>query len=170
MYGVGPENPKRAGYTFTGWSASCENVKGNVEIKALYEPIRVELKGTYYKPVKNKAAQKVTKSGVTSITLYTKKYKTAQLDANVTGVNQPVTWKSSKRSVATVSKDGKVTARKAGTTYVTAEVDSISVQCKIVVKKAGITVKMNKKTVGTKTRNLKIGKKYTLKNHSCSTR
>ena len=56
-----------------------------------------------------------------------------------------------------------MTARKAGTAYITAEVNGISAQCKIVVKKAKITVKMGKKTVGNKTLKLKVGKKYTLK-------
>ena len=161
--GVEPEKPNRAGYTFAGWSTSWQNIKENLVIKASYEPISIIISGTYYKPVKNKAAQKVTKSGVTSITLYTKKYKTAQLDVAVTDGIQSVNWKSSKSSVATVSKDGKVTARKAGTTYITAEVAGTSIQCKVIVKKAEITVKMNKKTVGNKTLNLKKGKKYTLK-------
>ena len=163
--GTEPEAPKREGYTFIGWSASCENVKSNMEIKALYESINVTvtINGTYNKPVKNKSAKKVRKNGVTSITLYTKKYKTAKLTAKVAGVDQPVNWTSSKTSVAKVSKDGKVTARKAGTAYITAEVNGISAQCKIVVKKAKITVKMGKKTVGNKTLKLKVGKKYTLK-------
>ena len=163
--GTEPESPKRSGYTFIGWSAPCENIKENLEIKALYESIdiTVTISGTYNKPVKNKSAKKVTKAGVTSITLYTQKYKTAKLEANVVGVDKPVNWTSSKSSVAKVSKDGKVTARKAGTAYIIAEVDGVSAKCKIVVKKAKITVKIGKKKVGNKTLNLKVSKKYTLK-------
>ena len=134
---MAPEIPKRSGYTFAGWSLSGENVKENLVIKAMYEPI--------------------------SITLYTEKYKTANLDARVSGSSKEVNWTTSNASIASVSKDGTVTAHKARIVYITASVDGVSVQCEIVVKKAKIAVKMGKKTVGNKTLKLKMGKKYTLK-------
>ena len=45
-----------------------------------------------------------------------------------------VTWKSVKTSIASVSENGKVTAKKLGTTTVTAKVDGTSVNCKVTVK------------------------------------
>ena len=45
-----------------------------------------------------------------------------------------VTWKSAKTSIASVSENGKVTAKKPGTTTVTAKVDGTSVNCKVTVK------------------------------------
>lgn len=46
-----------------------------------------------------------------------------------------VTWSSSKKSVATVSKQGKVTAKKKGTATITAKMSGKKYNCKITVKK-----------------------------------
>ena len=49
--------------------------------------------------------------------------------------SQKVTWKSSKKRVASVSKKGKVKALKAGTTTITAKVKGKKLKCKVTVKK-----------------------------------
>ncbi len=52
----------------------------------------------------------------------------------VKGISGKVKWSSSKKSVATVNSKGKVTAKKAGKTTITAKVNKKTYQCKITVK------------------------------------
>ena len=74
----------------------------------------------------------VTKTKVkTSLTL--ENGESAVLTA-VSSTGHKVTWKSAKTSIASVSENGKVTAKKPGTTTVTAKVDGTSVNCKVTVK------------------------------------
>lgn len=51
----------------------------------------------------------------------------------VTGTNKKVTWKSSNSQVATVGSKGKVTAKKAGMTSITAKVGNQTYTCKVTV-------------------------------------
>jgi DUF1680 family protein len=60
--------------------------------------------------------------------------KSAKL--TVKNTKKKVTWTSSKKAVATVNKNGKVTAVKAGTCKITAKVGSKKLVCKVTVKKA----------------------------------
>ena len=91
--------------------------------------------------------------------------KTLKLDIGdkytlkITGSNKKVSWSSSKKAVATVSANGKVNAKKAGTTTITAKVGKKKYTCKVTVKKQSVTsVKLNKKNAS-----LLKGKKITLK-------
>lgn len=52
----------------------------------------------------------------------------------ITGTKKKVKWKSSKKSVATVSSKGKVKAKKAGKAVVTATVGKKKLKCKVTVK------------------------------------
>lgn len=54
---------------------------------------------------------------------------------NVTGKAGKVTWKTSKKAVATVSSKGVVTAKKAGKATITASVDGCKLTCNVTVKK-----------------------------------
>ncbi len=74
-------------------------------------------------------------------TLYTKKEKTVQLTASLSNLSGIVRWSSSKPSVANVSAAGLVTAKKSGTTEITAEIGSYKASCTITVKKPSLTVK-----------------------------
>ncbi len=62
-----------------------------------------------------------------------------------TSNNSEVTWKSSKRSIATVDEYGTVTGKKPGETTVTAKADGSSATCRITVKLP--TIRLNKTTV-----------------------
>lgn len=91
----------------------------------------------------------------TSATIYTKGTKTVTLKLTSVGVSGTAVWTSSKPGVATV-KNGKVTAKKAGKTVITAAVGSYKASCTITVKKP--TLKLTKKTI-----TVKKGKKAKIK-------
>lgn len=84
---------------------------------------------------KKKYSCKVTvespKLSIKSITLKVGETSTVK----VKGTKQNVKWKSSKKSVATV-KNGKITAKKAGTANITATILGKKFTCKVTVKKA----------------------------------
>lgn len=82
----------------------------------------------------------------TSLTLT--KGKTYTLKTTVTGTNKTVTWSSSNSSVASVDKNGKVTAKTKGTATITAKVDGVSASCKVTVNEtAKTTIKLDKTKV-----------------------
>lgn len=80
-------------------------------------------------PVVAKAAKKI-KLNKKKVNLV--KGKTVKL--KVKGTKKKVTWKSSKKKVATVNKRGKVTAKKKGTATITAKVAGKKLKCKVTVK------------------------------------
>lgn len=64
----------------------------------------------------------------------------------IKGSKKKVAWKSSSKKVATVTKKGKVTAKKAGKATITAKVNSKKFRCKVTVKTKQ-TVKPSKPVV-----------------------
>ncbi len=103
-------------------------------------------------------AVKKVKLGKTKLTLGVKEKFT--LKATVSPSNatsKKVTWKSDKKSVATVSSKGVVTAKKAGTAKITATAGGKKATCKITVKKAPSKITLDKK------KTIKKGKTYQLK-------
>lgn len=93
------------------------------------------------------AAAKISKTKSTLI-----KGQTLQL--KVTGTKSKPKWSSSKKSVASVSSAGKVTAKKKGTATITAKIGKKKYTCKITVE----TPSLSKKTVS-----LNVGKSTTIK-------
>ena len=82
----------------------------------------------------------------TSLTLT--KGKTYTLKTTVTCTNKAVSWSSSNSSVASVDKNGKVTAKTKGTATITAKVDGVSASCKVTVNEpAKTTIKLDKTKV-----------------------
>ena len=81
----------------------------------------------------------------TSLTLT--KGKTYTLKTTVTGTNKAVSWSSSNSSVASVDKNGKVTAKTKGTATITAKVDGVSASCKVTVNEPAKTIKLDKTKV-----------------------
>jgi len=73
------------------------------------------------------ASIKLSKKSVTLEVGETKKIK-------VKGTKEKVTWKSSDKTVAKVSKKGKITAKGEGTCEITAKVGSKTLTCKVTVK------------------------------------
>lgn len=73
-----------------------------------------------------------------------------------TSNKSPVTWKSSKKSIATIDENGSITALKPGETTITASSDGSSATCKLTVKKPSIKLSETKLT-------LYRGKTYKLK-------
>lgn len=67
-----------------------------------------------------------------------------------------VKWTSGNKKVATVDKNGKVTAQGAGTCTITAAYGNQKKTCKITVPKVKLKLNAKKITVGKKTKNLKI--------------
>ncbi len=129
--------------------------------------------GTVTPPTGGTDTAKVSKVSITvpnrkaGKTVYMKKGDKVTLKATVKGsgkYSKSVTWKTSKKSVATVSSKGKVTAKKAGTAKITATSKTDK------SKKATITIKVSKKAVKNKTlkisptkKTLKKGKSLTIK-------
>ena len=82
----------------------------------------------------------------TSLTLT--KGKTYTLKTAVTDTNKAVSWSSSNSSVASVDKNGKVTAKTKGTATITAKVDGVSASCKVTVNEpVKTTIKLDKTKV-----------------------
>lgn len=88
------------------------------------------------------AANTTVKLSRTKATMY--KGQTGKLRVKVSGTQGTVKWSSSNPSVAVVSANGKVTAKKAGNVLIKATVNEVSKTCKIKVKNP--TLKLNKKS------------------------
>ena len=73
------------------------------------------------------------------------KDKAYMLKATVTGTNKAVSWSSSNASVASVDKNGKVTAKTKDTATITAKVNGVSASCEVTVNEK-TTIKLDKKT------------------------
>ena len=115
-----------------------------------------------YTPVQA-AAKKANDSITLNKTVYTlKKGKTVKLKAvlNKSAKKKGVEWKSSNPKVASVSKNGKVTAKKNGKTTITARIKGTKVKARsqITVGMPISKIKLNQKSVS-----LKTGQKFTLK-------
>ena len=65
---------------------------------------------------------------------------TKQLKATVDGPSKTIKWKSSDESIATVSKKGLITAKKAGNAVITATANKVSAECKINVVPSDVVI------------------------------
>lgn len=99
-------------------------------------------------PIQSEAAS--VKLNKTKLTVYAGSSAVLKLQ----GASKKITWNSTNRTVASVNNKGRVTAKKAGKTVITAKYDKKTYQCKVTVKKPYLN--SVKKT-------LYKGKTYTLK-------
>lgn len=152
------------GYEFLRWddgktqaARTDQNVTEDKTYTALFSKKQVQEPADDEKnqpavPVSVKLSQKKVKMGVR---------EKVQLTAAVSpaGASQKVTWKSSKKSVVSVSRNGKLTAKKAGKALITATTENgKTVRCQVTVKKAP------KKIIPkVKTKTLKRGKTFQIK-------
>ena len=97
--------------------------EGNCTITATVDDVTAACVVTVKKPT-----IKLNKS---SLSLDVK--KTATLKATVDGPSKTVTWKSSNTKIATVDKNGKVTAKKVGSCTITATANGVSAKCTVKV-------------------------------------
>lgn len=116
------------------WYTSNKNIatvssKGVVTGKAKGKAtITAKVSGKKLKCTVNVETPKISAKSA-SITIF--KTKTLK----VSGTKQKVTWKSSNKNIATVNKNGKITAKKLGTATITATVGSQKkYTCKVTVK------------------------------------
>ena len=134
--------------TSTGKKPSFSSSNSAVASVNTYGKITAKKSGsaTITAKIKNgEASCKVTVQK-TSIQLSDKKIsleagESKQLKAS-TSTGHPVTYKSSKSSIASVDENGKIFAKKPGTASITVTADKTSVKCKVTVKQP--TVKLSK--------------------------
>lgn len=146
------------GYEFVKWSdgkTTASRTDKDVQESRTYTAIFVK-----------KAESKPETPQASSVKLSKKKLKIGvgekvSLKASVlpAAASQKVTWKTSKKSVVTVSAKGKVTGKRPGTATITATAENgKSVTCKITVKKAPkkLTFKNGKEKTLKKGKTLKL--------------
>lgn len=88
---------------------------------------------------------------------------------SVTGTESAVTWNSSNSNVATVTQDGIVNARTAGSADITATADGETVTCRITVRNQGIVpmlVFVNEEIAIVESTSLALGASVTFKNQT----
>ena len=131
----------------------------NVTISLDDSKVDYSKEGTYKATVKaidaskNETAQETTikivkptiKLDKKSESLYVK--ESFVLKATITGKEDKASFKSSNSSVASVDKNGKVTAKKKGTATITATANGVSTECKVTVKSVPSGSTTSKKTV-----------------------
>lgn len=97
----------------------------------------------------------------TTLTLQTGGHKTVR----IVNATHDVTWKSSNRAVATVDKNGYITAVKAGTATISTVYDGKIYSCKLTVTAKAVSISISRTTLS-----LKEGNQSTLKlNNAAST-
>lgn len=131
----------------------------NVTISLDDSKVDYSKEGTYKATVKavdaskNEATQETTikivkptiKLDKKSESMYVK--ESFVLKATITGKEDKASFKSSNSSVASVDKNGKVTAKKKGSATITATANGVSTECKVTVKSVPSGSTTSKKTV-----------------------
>ena len=146
---------KKEDYTPAAWAvfekalkdaeAVCNNPEATksqtaAAVAALKKAIEDVKKSPAQKPVET-AKVKVKKISISGLSKKIAAGKKVKLTAKVSpsnASNKAVTWKSSNKKVATVTKKGKVKGKKAGKTYIIAKVGKKKYKCRVIVKKKSV--------------------------------
>ena len=149
------------GYTFTKWSDGVTTAQRTDTNVTASKTVTAQFSKNQTVTEPEPEAKSVKLNVKKKITIGMK--EKVQLKANVlpADASQKVTWKSSKKSVVSVTANGKITGKKRGTAIITATAENgKKVTCRVTVKKAPkkITLKSN-----VKTKTLKKGKSWTMK-------
>jgi uncharacterized protein YjdB len=96
-----------------------------------------------YMTVQDVAVKKVKLSS-SEVTLSKGKTKTLTATPDPSHATYTVKWSSSNEKVATVSKDGKITAKGLGIATITAKIDGKKATCKVKVTSMSLTAEKNK--------------------------
>ncbi len=125
--------------TSTGKKATWKSSNSKVASVNTYGMVTAKKAGTALITAKIKDAEASCAITVNKTSVYISKYavstergRTYRLSAT-TSNGSPVTWKSSKKSIATVNEYGTVTSLKPGETEITATADGTVVSCKFTV-------------------------------------
>lgn len=156
-----PSNDKVKSYKSSNTKIATVNSKGKVTAKKVGKAtITVTMKSgataKYTVNVqKGKVVTKSLKLDAKSKTLLKGKKATLKVTRNPISATEKITWSSSNKKVVTVDKNGKITAKKAGTATITAKASNgKKATCKVTVP--GVTLKATKATI-------KVGKTTTIK-------
>jgi len=137
--------------TSTGKLPSWKSSNSKIASVNTYGKVTAKKSGTvtFTAKIKNaEASCKVTvnktKISISKVSAYIERGKILNLSAT-TSNDSEVTWKSSKKSIATIDDKGTVTGIKPGETTILATADGSSTTCKIKVKSP--TIKLNKTSI-----------------------
>lgn len=126
-------------YTTSNKKVAAVSKKGIITAKAAGKA-KITVKAGTKKFVVTVTVPQTKTTGIKNIpktvSLNLKKKKTYQLKAKILPANsdQKITYSTSKKSVASVSKTGKITAKKKGTTIIKVKSGSKTVECRVTVK------------------------------------
>ena len=132
-------------YTSSKPSVASVEANGKVTAKAAGTAVITVKCGNYKATCKITVKKPSVKAAASAKTVYVG--KTSQIKVTKTGLTGKVTYTSSNKAIAAVSKTGKVTAKKAGTATITVKCGSYKVTCKITVKKPSVKAAASVKTV-----------------------
>lgn len=156
-----PGNPSRSGYTFTGWDKSFGKITGDLTVAAQYKKNADTNKPDGNDPSKTGGGktQTVIKPSVNMTKTQILAGKSCQIKVTRKIKGASVSFKTSNKKVASVSKSGYVKGLKGGKALITTTVRQGG---KTFNFKTSVTVKAYVKFVKVK-KTIKKGKKYTFK-------
>ena len=119
-------------YTSSNTKAATVDKNGKVTAKAAGTTVITAKCGNYKATCRITVKNPTIKAAASVSTLF--KGRTSQIKVTRTGLSGTITYTSSNTKVASVDKNGKVTAKAAGTTVITAKCGSYKATCRITVK------------------------------------
>ena len=125
-------------YTSSKVSVATVDANGKVTAKAAGTAVITAKCGNYKATCKITVKKPSVKATASAKTVFVG--GTSQIKVTKAGVSGKVTYISSNKSVAAVSKSGKITAKKAGTATITVKCGNYKATCKITVKKGSLKI------------------------------